>query len=245
MRGKSKMEANTPVTIDIVSGLQKPGSVADYELFFARRALASIKERPGPEERLKLIQPLLDESTKLLDQWANASQCRWKLRRTVLRVTGVNADEFMNHFMTKVARNEALVLAIEPEHFVFKDLGEGKNADDRKSPHARDRYPPSGQRRHGCARAADLNPDYPIRFIGRTTTGTSTKISVAQAHQMRNTKDGCEILASIYFPADAPDEVIEGHCQHLAVEFGSWLMQATEAYGRPIHGVTHSAVPSK
>ncbi|MGD0609084.1 MAG: hypothetical protein ABSA53_36585 [Streptosporangiaceae bacterium] len=42
-----------------------------------------------------------------------------------------------------------------------------------------------------------------------------------------------------YFPAAAPEEFIEGHRQHLAVEFTNWIVSAAESLGR----TSNSPVP--
>jgi hypothetical protein len=50
---------------------------------------------------------------------------------------------------------------------------------------------------------------------------------------------GFDALLAIYFPGAAPEEFIEGHRQHLAVEFTNWITTAAESLGR----TSNSPVP--
>ena len=45
-------------------------------------------------------------------------------------------------------------------------------------------------------------------------------------HQFRKTGSGFDALLVIYFPAAAPEDLIEGHRQHLVVEFTDWITAA-------------------
>ena len=52
-------------------------------------------------------------------------------------------------------------------------------------------------------------------------------------HQFRETGAGFDALLVIYFPAAAPDDLVEGHRQHLAVEFTNWITAAGISRRRP------------
>ena len=71
---------------------------------------------------------------------------------------------------------------------------------------------------------------------GQTPDGTTIGHAL---HQFRETTDGFDALLAIYFPAAAPEEFIEGHRQHLAVEFTNWITGAAESLGR----TSNSPVP--
>ncbi len=58
-------------------------------------------------------------------------------------------------------------------------------------------------------------------------------------HQFRKTGSGFDALLVIYFPAAAPEDLIEGHRQHLVVEFTDWITAAGLSHGR----ASHSPVP--
>ena len=72
------MTATTETTgITVVSGPTSPGTASDWELFFARRALATLKARLGLEGLLDLLQPDLAASAK------NPDRMRRQIRRTM------------------------------------------------------------------------------------------------------------------------------------------------------------------
>ena len=85
---------------------------------------------------------------------------------------------------------------------------------------------------------AELAPGYPTRMAGTVALADGTTIGHA-LHQFRETTDGFDALLAIYFPAATPEEFIEGHRQHLAVEFTNWITGAGESLGR----TSNSPVP--
>lgn len=66
---------------------------------------------------------------------------------------------------------------------------------------------------------ADRDPEYPSYIAGRAylTDGT-TEINVP-FHQFKSTEHGFEAKLAVYWPEGSPDEVVSGHCLHLAMEF--------------------------
>lgn len=48
-------------------------------------------------------------------------------------------------------------------------------------------------------------------------------------HQARDTATGADVVVRVVYPSAAPDSMIEGHCQHLAIEFRSWIRNAAAA----------------
>ena len=75
-------------------------------------------------------------------------------------------------------------------------------------------------------------------MAGNLTLPDGTIIGHA-LHQFQETETGFDALLAIYFPAAAPEDLIEGHRQHLAVEFTNWITAAGISHGR----TSHSPVP--
>ncbi|WP_173867890.1 hypothetical protein SALCHL_001843 [Streptomyces albus subsp. chlorinus] len=44
-----------------------------------------------------------------------------------------------------------------------------------------------------------------------------------------DTGTGADVVVRVIYPSAAPDSTIEGHCEHLAIEFRSWIRNAAAA----------------
>lgn len=226
--------ARTSGTIDIavVAGPTSPGTTADWELFFARRALANLKSRLGQQTLLELLEPDIAASASTLKAWADSSRGQWRAALTQLQVRGISASEFVAYFMS-ITGEQPKLLAAQPEHFVLDETGNGPShvirVVENLGRYISDFYITfTGEDQA----VAELNPDYPTRMIGSVALADGTTIGHA-LHQFRETTDGFDALLAIYFPAAAPEEFIEGHRQHLAVEFTNWIVGAAESVDGP------------
>ena len=229
------MTATTETTdITIVSGPTSPGTASDWELFFARRALATLKARLGRPGLLDLLQPDLAASAKTLTACAASSGGQWRPAVTQLHAEGLSAAEFLAYFHSIFDDSPQLVAA-HPEHFVLAATDGGHQVVENLGPYITDfriTYISEDQT------IGELVPDYPIRLAGTVALPDGTLIGHA-LHQFRDTGTGFDALLVIYFPAAAPDDLIEGHRQHLAVEFTNWITAAGLSLGR----ASHSPVP--
>ena len=220
----------TALDVTVVSGPTSAGNVTDWELYFARRALTKLKSLLGREGLLELLEPDTSASAGTLAGWAAASDGRWQPALTHLRVAGVGAAEFVAYFHSLEA-DEPRLLAAEPEHFVLSRLDDGRvQVVENLSHHITDfriTFTSEDQA------IDDLAADYPLRMVANVTLPDGTLIGHA-LHQFKETETGFDALLAIYFPAAAPEEFIEGHRQHLAVEFTNWINAAGEALGRQV-----------
>jgi hypothetical protein len=223
------MTATTETTdITIVSGPTSSGTASDWELFFARRALATLKARLGRQGLLDLLQPDLAASAKTLTACAASSDGQWRPAVTQLHA------EVLAYFHSIFDDSPQLVAA-HPEHFVLASTDGGHQVVENLGPYITDfriAYISEDQT------IGELVPDYPIRLAGTVALPDGTLIGHA-LHQFRDTGTGFDALLVIYFPAAAPDDLIEGHRQHLAVEFTNWITAAGLSLGR----TSHSPVP--
>jgi hypothetical protein len=226
------------IDIAVVAGPTSPGTTADWELFFARRALATLKSRLGQQALLELLEPDTAASARTLKAWANSSDGQWRPALTQLHVHGISAAEFVSYFMS-ITSEQPELLAAQPEHFVLAEAGDGPShvirIVENLGRHISDFYITfTGEDQA----VAELAPDYPTRMVGTVALADGTTIGHA-LHQFRETADGFDVLLAIYFPTAAPEEFIEGHRQHLAVEFTNWIVGAAESLGR----TSNSPVP--
>ena len=199
------MTATTETTdITIVSGPTSSGTASDWELFFARRALATLKARLGRQGLLDLLQPDLAASAKTLTACAASSDGQWRPAVTQLHAEGLSAAEFLAYFHSIFDDSPQLVAA-HPEHFVLASTDGGHQVVENLGPYITDfriAYISEDQT------IGELVPDYPIRLAGTVALPDGTLIGHA-LHQFRDTGTGFDALLVIYFPAAAPDDLIE------------------------------------
>jgi uncharacterized protein len=222
---------NETINVTVVAGPTSRGTVADWELFFARRALAKLKSRLAQKGLLDLLAPDIDASTQALKTWVDSSQGQWRPATTQLQSRGISAEEFLSYFMS-ILSDQPKNLAVQPEHFVLTPVEDGEGhlvrVVENLSRYISDFYITfTGEDQA----VVNLAPEYPIRMVGTVALADGTTIGHC-LHQFRETEDGFDALLAIYFPAAAPEEFIEGHRQHLAVEFTNWIIGAAESLNR-------------
>ena len=74
--------------------------------------------------------------------------------------------------------------------------------------------------------AAFIDDSYPITLanaILMLADGTPFAYCV---HQARDTSYGSEVVVRVLYSSEAPTSMVEGHCQHLAIEFSNWIRDA-------------------
>lgn len=136
---------------------------------------------------------------------------------TYMKVTGVSMDDLGEGLMLAMAGDDSS-LAANPEHYghVFTDTV------------------PSGFEGMGMYGGPNLmrimfdptvkipitiDEDYLPFTIGYSQLGDGTDMHTLAAHYIRDTKDGIEMLLTVFFPQSAPKELVDGHKIHLASEF--------------------------
>jgi uncharacterized protein len=224
MTTKVNLPAHAPVTIEVVSGPTAPGTIDSYELFFARRALALIKERLGREGILEMLEGDIKLGTEFFREMLAAADGRWQECITELRVEGLGLVEFSG-WMAENFHNEKTLLAVQPEHYVISLVDGGQDGVENIGPHIMHAAVQFGSEDDAVG---ELLPDYPVRIIGYGEVA-DLGVALRAEHQLRERDGGLDVRLCIYFPAAFPEDVIEAHRQHLAVEFGNCFRLAGEA----------------
>lgn len=79
----------------------------------------------------------------------------------------------------------------------------------------------------GAQIQADNDPEYPLDMIGSAFLTDGTPVNVPY-HQFRATENGFAAKTAVYWPENTPDEIVNGHCLHLAMEFYEGILQTQE-----------------
>ncbi|WP_047999058.1 hypothetical protein [Lactiplantibacillus herbarum] len=143
-----------------------------------------------------------------------------KAARTKLTVTGITLPQFQQAFKA-VEENASLGLSLNPEHFEITGTPQGQNGFETMGMFGE----PTDM-----VLVADPNlelpdapmPDYPIQIAGlEKMASTNQPNHVYARHQIKPTADGLELFTAAYFPSATPDELVNGHKIHLAIEFSN------------------------
>jgi len=227
--------ATQPVRIDVHAGPTSPGTTTDWELQFARRALATLKARLGRQGLLELLRGDIDASSEEFARYLAESDGRWQLSQTELRVTGLSTEEFLTHFES-ISHDEPRMTAVHPEHFVMAAIDGGIKVVENLGPFITEIDVRFGVTDQAEDTVSTPHPDYPRRMLGKAALPTGDTAAHVQ-HQFRDTADGFDVLLGIHFPAAAPEEIVETHRKHLAVEFTNWITDAARTLGRAVGSV--------
>ena len=78
----------------------------------------------------------------------------------------------------------------------------------------------------------ELDPDMPIRMMGRGEAANG-RVHGYLLHQFRDTSPGFEAKLAIHWRDGSPDELVNGHADHLMLEFNNWLQAYAQTRTRP------------
>ncbi|MGM9600585.1 MAG: hypothetical protein ACI3W5_03220 [Faecousia sp.] len=65
----------------------------------------------------------------------------------------------------------------------------------------------------------DIDSNYPISMAGEAFLEDGKTAINSPFHQFKPLPDGFEAKLAVYWPENTPDEIVSGHCLHLAMEF--------------------------
>ncbi|KAH8896248.1 hypothetical protein GQ53DRAFT_852299 [Thozetella sp. PMI_491] len=228
-----------------------PGSVAEFELVSARRALLKLKDSLGSSALAELLKPDVEAANIA---WhtiiGNSNTSSHVLAETHIRATPAfcdpkvkfTAESFLDWFARGQPDNMNKNLEAYPEHY---GSSAALNPDGTISVDSLEgwgnlithsgfpRYAPVGA--PGVAKKPWLKelPDYPHQFVGEATLQDGSEVVFADAHY--SFKDitesgacGVEILLALWLPPAVPRDIVESLKQHQAIEFNHWLPIAYE-----------------
>jgi hypothetical protein len=216
--------------VELVSGPTGTGSIDDFELFYARRALRRLKALIGRQGLLELLADEIKRGNDFLREHALMSKGSFKSATTVLAVQGLKAAEFVG-WMDEIVSDEAAMLAAQPEHYVMTgQADETVHIVENLGPHICSFLFHFGKNVDWAAQASELLPDsdYPFKKITNLFFSDGTVVGRVLS-QFGDTDEGFNANLTVYFPATCPEEIFEHHRRHFAVEFSNWAKAAAAA----------------
>ncbi|GGZ64405.1 hypothetical protein [Streptomyces subrutilus] len=225
-------QAFPPVTVTLESGPTGSGSIDDFELFYARRALDRFRTRLGRQGLLDLLAADIEEGNAFLRESALASDGRFTPGTTVLATRGLTSGEFLAWMEKAFAGDEKPLLDAHPEHYVMAPGADGFNVVENIGPHVCSFYM-GGWGTDAMAWAADADEllpesDFPHTMSSNLFLADGTVVGRALT-QFGDTADGFTASLTVYVPTSCPPDVLEHHLRHYAVEFRNWIVAAAAA----------------
>ncbi|WP_424217310.1 hypothetical protein ACN20G_35090 (plasmid) [Streptomyces sp. BI20] len=221
-----------PVTVTLASGPHSGGSIDEFELFYARRAVDRFRTLLGRQGILDLLAEDIEEGNAVLREHARTSDGAFKGGTTVLATRGLTSAEFLTWMDAAFAGDERPLLAAHPEHYAMGTDEIGARVVENIGPHVASFYMGGwGTAALDWAEdAAELLPEseFPRKMSSNLFLADGTVVGRALI-QFGDTADGFTSSLTVYFPVTCPDEVLEHHLRHYAVEFRNWIVAAAAA----------------
>lgn len=227
------MNAENTVTVEVrTMGRTVDESVVDHwELKAARRALRNLKAVAGGQVMMDLLAGQIEEGDRFHQDIVAASGGGYRESRTEFAVRGLSGTELAEWFRGQAAtgrfQDKALLLNAHPEHYVEPPEYPGGMVETIGGRLTRFRV--AVAKELPAAVAAYLDAAYPVSLMNAELTLDDGTPFAYCLHQARDTDTGADVVVRVVYPAAAPDSMIEGHCEHLAIEFRSWIRNAAAA----------------
>ncbi|MFJ5681024.1 hypothetical protein [Streptomyces sp. NPDC093097] len=221
------------MTVTLKAGPTGAGSIDDFELFYARRALDRFRTRLGRQGLLDLLAADIEEGNTFLRDSAVASDGSFTAGTTVLATRGLTSGEFLAWMDKAFSGDEKALLAAHPEHYVMAPGADGAfNVVENIGPHVCSFYM-GGWGTDALAWAADADEllpetEFPHKMSSNLFLADGTVIGRALT-QFGDTADGFTAHLTISVPTTCPGDVLEHHLRHYAVEFRNWIVAAAAA----------------
>ncbi|MEV7405610.1 hypothetical protein AB0N93_35110 [Streptomyces sp. NPDC091267] len=224
-------QTSAPVTVELTSG-PAGGSIGDFELFYARRALDRFRTRLGRQGLLDLLADDIEEGNAFLRESARTSDGSFKAGTTVLTTQGLTSGEFLAWMDKAFAGDENALLAAHPEHYAMGTDSIGARVVENIGPHVCSFYM-GGWGTEALAWATDADEllpesEFPRKMSSNLFLADGTVVGRALI-QFGDTAGGFTSNLTVYFPTTCPDEILEHHLRHYAVEFRNWIVAAAAA----------------
>lgn len=153
---------------------------------------------------------------------------------TELDIKGISMDEFLGYFHKMFSeKDDKALMAGHPEHYAHMPSDEIESAEKPdnvtietvggyKGPW---KFYVKFYSNHADA-VVTPDPSYERFMIGDYCNLDGGFAGVKVLHQFKNTPDGFHAQVGLYFPSNAPEDLVKGHQYHLAIEFKNWIEAA-------------------
>ncbi|MFD8896158.1 hypothetical protein [Streptomyces ardesiacus] len=226
-------QAPPPVSIDVhtMGRTVDESQVDQWELKAARRALRNLKSVAGGQVMMDLLAGQIEAGDRYYRELVAASGGAYRESRTEFTIRGLSGTAMANWFSAQAGTgrflDKSLLLNAHPEHYVEPPTYTGgmvETIDGRLC-----RFKVSVARELPDAVAAFLDASYPVTLMTALLSLDDDTPFAYCLHQARDTDAGADVVVRVIYPSAAPDSMIEGHCEHLSIEFRSWIRNAAAA----------------
>jgi hypothetical protein len=222
------MEMRATVVVKTMGREFDETAVDQWELAASRRALRNLKTIAGGQIMMDLIAEQVAEGDRYQKSIIEESGGRFRESRTEFTVRGLTGTQLATWFQAQAGSGEfadkSLLLNAHPEHYVEPPAYRGGMVE-MIGGHLT-RFKVSVAREIPPQVAVFRQPEYPITLMNALLSLDDGTPFAYCVHQARDTDDGADVVVRVVYPAAAPDALIEGHCEHLAIEFRSWIRNA-------------------
>lgn len=223
---------NVDEKVRLVSGPAGSGSIDEFELFYARRALKLLKARLGRTGLLDLLAADIEEGNAFLRDRALASEGRFQHGTTVLSTTGLTAGEFVA-WMNEAFSDEDVLLDAHPEHYAIGDEPDGSVLVVENVGHRVCCFYMASWNAEATAWAEDAEAllpesDFPYKRATNLVLADGTVVGRVLI-QFGDHENGFTSSLTVYLPAECAADVLDHHLRHFAVEFRNWIVAASAA----------------
>lgn len=188
----------------------------------AWKASIETRTRYNGDKLVDMYKHSLEKSNDMWRRLAFSQDKPMKVSRCYMEVDGMSLDSYLE-MIASLQSNEYNGLASHPEHFTsIASMSNEKLCG--IEPFGMYGTPTMCEVQFrdinelGAQIQADNDPEYPVNMAGAAFLIDGTPIN-APYHQFKNTEKGFAVKMAVYWPEHAPDEIIEGHSLHLALEF--------------------------
>jgi hypothetical protein len=209
-----------------------PESIEQLDPAAAKALLVDTKFSLGAEGMRRLYRDKLAASD---DVWRNiskdsAADTGFKPSVVELEVQGLRMGKLLAHLLTvTLTHDERWTYVSNPEHFVISMAKGRQMVMETLGMHGEPVYMKMRVALSGLEAAA-RDPDTTVILIATAELASdATPMGIHGMHQLKVRPDGIGMKLGIYFPSATPDELVEGHKWHLAVEFARVMEMAAEA----------------
>lgn len=233
MSSHAQAESATGVTIDVktLGGSFDESTMDQWELNAARRALRNLKTLVGGQSMMDLLAEQIEAGDRFHKHLVSASGHTYRVSRADLTVRGLSASALVNWFQSQVGAgrfdDKQLLIAAHPEHYVEPPSYAAGMVEMIGGHLTRFKVALAGEL--PAAVREYLDESYPLMLVTAVLSLDDGTPFAYCLHHARDTAEGAEVSVRIVYPSAAPDSMIDGHCEHLAVEFRSWIRNAAAA----------------
>ncbi|AEW97919.1 MULTISPECIES: hypothetical protein [Streptomycetaceae] len=222
-----------PVTVDVhtMGRTFEESAVDRWELEAARRALKNLKAVAGGQVMMDLLADQIEAGDRFHAGLVEASGGTYRESRTEFTVRGLSGTDLARWFRSQAAtgrfQDKTALLNAHPEHYVEPPEYTGGMVE--TIGNHLTRFKVSVARELPPPVSAHLDASYPISLMNALLSLDDGTPFAYCLHQARDTATGADVVVRVVYPSAAPDSMIEGHCEHLAIEFRSWIRNAAAA----------------